>query len=201
MELDELKQQWKKADSLPTSHNRNIMEMIHHNSYGPVAALKQAYKRQGAVMLMLPVVLILTNFTNLESTLRSLLFWSYTAFCIIVAIYARYNYRIVQQLDETEDLVKPHLEKTITVLESRMRHNVTGAKLALIFFIVLTEVLPYIQHFRMLDYWIAVSPFIRFGAYALLVVLQYFSLKRMSYLKFGRHIERLKELVGEMRNT
>lgn len=198
MELDELKQQWKKADSLSTYHNQNIMEMIRHNSHGPVAALKQAYRRQGAMMLVLPIVLILTNLSNIESTLQSVLFWTYVAFCIIVAIYARHNYRIVQQLDETEGLVKPHLEKMIIVLETRMRHNVAGAKFALIFFIVLTEVLPYIQHFSMLDYWHGLSPFIRFGAYALLVLLQYFSLKRMSYLKFGRHIQRLKELVGQM---
>ncbi len=198
MELDELKQQWKKADSLPTNHNQNIMEMISHNSNGPVAALKQSYRRQAAVMAVLPIVLILTNLSVIEATLSSVLFWTYVAFCIAAAVFARYNYRIVATLDETEGMVKPHLEKTIHVLETSMRQNVTGVKIALLCFIVLTEVLPYIQHFRMLDAWHSLSPWIRFGAYALLVILQYFSVRRMSYFKFGRHIERLKELVRQM---
>jgi hypothetical protein len=198
MELDELKQQWKKTDSLPTSHNQNIMEMIRHNSNGPVAALKQSYRRQTVVMIVLPIVLILTNLSAIEATFSSALFWTYVAFCAAVAIFAGYNYRIVTTLEETEGMVKPHLERTINVLETGMRQNVTGVKIALLCFIVLTEVLPYIQHFRMLDAWHALSPLIRFGAYALLVILQYFSVRRMSYLKFGRHIERLKELVRQM---
>ncbi|MDB5210070.1 MAG: hypothetical protein JWQ30_897 [Sediminibacterium sp.] len=198
MELFELKQQWKKTGSLPTTHNHNIMEMIRHNSNGPVAVLKQSYRRQAAIMLVLPIAMTLINLSNIGSALSSVLFWTYVAFCVAVAIYAGYNYRVVATLDETDSMVKQHLEKTIAVLETRMRQNVTGVKIALLIFIVLTEVLPYIQHFPTLDYWHGLSPFIRFGAYALLILSQHFSLRRMSYLKFGQHIERLKELVRQM---
>jgi hypothetical protein len=197
MELDELKQQWQKADPIQI-HNENIMEMIRHNSNGPVAALKQSYRRQTAVMLVLPIVLILTNLTQIESTLSSTLFWSYTLFCAAVAIFARMNLRTVEKLESMDAMVKPYLQEMIHVLETRMRQNVTGVKIALLFFIVLTEILPYFQHFRMLDAWHSLSPVIRFGAYAALIVLQHFSVKRMSYLKFGRHLERLKQLAQQM---
>jgi hypothetical protein len=198
MELDEFKEQWKKKDSAPTIENKNIMEMIRQNSNGPVAALKQSYRRQIGVMLVLPIVLILTNIPQIESALTSVLFWVYTLFCVSVAIFARMNYRIVETLEERDGMVKSHLEKTIETLETRMRQNVKGVKITLLLFVVLTEVLPYFQHFRMLDAWHALSPFIRFGTYALLILLQHFSVRRMSYLKFGKHIERLKKLVGQM---
>jgi|GEM_PF-1308786 len=198
MELDELKQQWQKADSQQTTQNQNIMEMIHHNSNGPVARLKQSYGRQIAVMSLLPIVLILTNLPNIESTLSSVLFWTYVAFCFAVAIFARYNYNKVKKLEATEGMVKPHLEKTVEVLETSMRRSVTGVKIAMLVFIVLLEVLPYVQHFHMLEAWHGLSPLIRYGAYTILLVVQHFSVKRMSYIKFGQHIDRLRELVGQM---
>jgi hypothetical protein len=198
MELDELKQQWKHADANQTSQNKNIMEMIQHSSNGPVAALKTSYKRQIGLMALMPIVLILTNFANIETTLSSVLFWTYTAFCFAVVIFAGYNYKVVKQMEDSGVMVKPHLERMIRFLETSMQRNVTGVRIAMLFFIVLTEVLPYIQHFRMLDAWHGLSPLIRYGTYALLVLLQYFSVKRMSYIKFGQHIERLKGLVRQM---
>jgi hypothetical protein len=197
MELDELKQQWQKVNTTQT-HNENIMEMIRHNSNGPVAALKQSYRRQAGVMLVLPIVLILTNLSQIESAFSSALFWSYTLFCAAVAVFARMNLRTVEKLEHMDAMVKPYLLEMIRVLETRMQQNVTGVKIALLFFIILTEILPHLQHFRMLDAWHALSPVIRFGAYILLIVLQHFSVRRMSYLKFGRHIERLKELAQQM---
>jgi hypothetical protein len=43
MELDDLKNSWKKTE-LKTNKNVDIMELIQHKSYGPVAALKRDQK-------------------------------------------------------------------------------------------------------------------------------------------------------------
>jgi hypothetical protein len=84
------------------------------------------------------------------------------------------------------------------LLETRLRQNLIGIRVALLFFIVLTEVLPYFQHFRMLNTWHSLSPFIRFGAYAALFLFQYFVSRTVSQRKFGQHIAHLKELVKQM---
>ena len=94
--------------------------------------------------------------------------------------------------------VKSNLEQQISILETRLNQNLIGIRVALLFFIILTEVLPYFQNFRMLNTWHSLSPFIRFGAYAGLFLFQYFLSRRISDRKFGQPIARLKELVKQM---
>jgi hypothetical protein len=96
-------------------------------------------------------------------------------------------------------VVKSNLEQQIALLETRLRQNLIGIRIALLFFIVLVELLPYFQNFSMLNKWHSLSPFIRFGAYAALFLFQYFLSRRVSHRKFGQHIAYLKELVQQMK--
>ena len=41
MELDDLKQAWKQNKSIIKPKNTDIMNLIQHKTYGPVAALKK----------------------------------------------------------------------------------------------------------------------------------------------------------------
>jgi hypothetical protein len=101
-------------------------------------------------------------------------------------------------MEEIDGMVKTNLEQQILLLETRLRQNLIGIRVALLLFIVLLEVLPYIQNFRMLNTWHSLSPFMRLGSYAALFLFQYFVSRRVSRQKFGRHIDRLKELVQQM---
>jgi hypothetical protein len=197
MELEDLKQQWKATGSIHTPQNKNIMEMIQHKSYGPVAALKRSFRKQFIAMTVIPIAIIAVNMQNADTMLRSAMFWSYMFFCFGVLVFARMNYRIVQKMERMDGMVKPTLEQQVSLLETRVKQNLAGVRIALLFFITLTEVLPYLQHFRMLDKWHSLSPFIRFGAYAGLVLLQYFVSRNVSYRKFGQHIAYLKELLKQ----
>ncbi len=198
MELNELKHQWKQADKIQKPKNQNIMELIQHKSYGPVAALKRSFKKQMIAMTVVPIAIIATNLHHIDKTLTSALFWFYIVFCIGVIIFARLNYEVVKKMEGMDGMVKSNLEQQIFLLETRLRQNIIGIRVALLFFIVLTEVLPYFQNFRMLNTWHSLSPFIRFGAYAALFLFQYFVSRAVSYRKFGRHIAYLKELVSQM---
>ena len=93
MELDELKQSWKKQ-TIQTTKNTNIMEMIHHKSIGPVAALKKGFRKQMIIMLLMPGFIFITNSANAEGLLRSILFWSYVGFCILAVVFFYFDYRI-----------------------------------------------------------------------------------------------------------
>jgi hypothetical protein len=199
MELDDLKQAWKQQAPIDNNKNTDIMELIHHKTYGPLAALKKVYIRQIIAMSVLPFVLILTNLYNVSGVFTSILFWSYTAFCIAVISFASYNYSITKKMEVMDGMVKTNLEQHIELLEKRKRMELRGLRYVALFFVLLLETVPYIQHYRMLDKWHSLNPLIRFGTYATFLIIQYFMNKRISYQKSGRHLEYLKGLVGEMR--
>jgi len=197
MELDDLKQSWKeKTIQKPT--NKSIMELIQHKSYGPVAALKRSYRKQIVVMLLMPFILLFTNLQDISKPLSSVMYWSYVVFCLGMIAMAVNNYIIAGRMQRMDGLLKANIEQQITLLETRMKWTLIGLRLALIFFILLAEVLPYFQQFRMLDKWHSLSIYIRFGFYAMLIVLQYFISPMVLRYKFGRHLSSLKELAKEL---
>ncbi len=174
------------------------MEMIENKSYGPLASLKREFRKQMAVMAVLPILLISTNMRNIDGVLTSVLFWTYVAFCFGMILFSSYNYRLVERMQKMDGLVKTNLEEQVNLLETRIRWKVTGLRIVLLFFVFLLELLPYVQHYKMLNTWHSLSPFIRFGTYAAFFLFQYFVSKRLMQRKFGNHINYLKELVRDM---
>ena len=156
------------------------MELIHLKSYGPVAALKREFRKQMMVMLILPALLLLTSADDTSKALTSVLFWSYVAFCIGVVVFAYRNNQIVKKMEGMDGVVRAKLEQQVSILEARLRWKIIGLRVALLFFIVLTEAVPYFQHYRMLDKWHVLAPMVRFSA--LLLALRFFTL-----LKLYRH--------------
>jgi hypothetical protein len=97
MELDDLKKTWQE-NTIQKPQNKNIMEMIMHKSYGPLAALRRSYLKQILVMALMPFLLLLTNADNIQAPLTSILFWSYVALCI-----GRYFVFVLRLPDRGED--------------------------------------------------------------------------------------------------
>ena len=198
MELDDLKHAWQQADNKHPLKNKDIMEMIHQESHGPVATLKKSFRKQIIAMTIVPIFILATNLHQVDKTLSSALFWFYIFFCIGVIVFAKMNYSVVKKMETMDGKVKSNLEQHIVILETRLKQNLIGIRVALLFFVLLTEVLPYFQDFRMLNTWHSLSPFIRFGAYAILFLFQYYVSRKVSYRKFGKPIAHLKELVKQM---
>jgi hypothetical protein len=197
MELDDLKQTWKQTP-INKPVNTDIMELIQHKSYGPVTALKREFLKQIRLMIILPILIFATNLDDVQKVFTSVMFWSYIVFCIGIIIFSWYNYRIVQKMESMDGMVKSNLEQQVSILETRLRWHVSGVRIVFIFFMILTEVVPYFQHYRMLDKWHSLSPLIRFSTYAGFLLLQYFTIRPILYRKFGRHLSYLKSLVKDM---
>ncbi len=197
MELDDLKQIWNET---PVKNNQNIkiMELIQHKNYGPLAALKRAYLKQIRLMSVIPLVLLAANLQDVHKVFNSVLFWSYVAFCAGIIMFAYYNYRIVRNMQSMDGVVKTNLEQQITLLERRANLEIITLRCVLLYFVLLLEVVPYFQHYRMLDKWHSLPVLVRIGAYAGLGLLQYFLNKRIKERKVGRHLTYLKEVVGQM---
>lgn len=197
MELDELKKTWNNTQP-PKTYNQSIMEIIKHTSLGPTAALKKAFRKQILILSIMPALLILTNINQVETTLTSIFFISYVVFCIGVILFSLYNYRIVQNMENTDGPVRSNLEMQINLLETRLRMNNTGLRIILLYFIILCEVVPYFQHFGMLEVWHSIHPVIRILTYAIAIIGQYYMSRKVSYQKFGKHLAYLKQLVKDM---
>src|SRR5690349_20738415 len=148
-------------------------------------------------MLIVPFLFIAVNANDIMKPLTSVLYWSYVAFCIGMIVFSLSNYLIADKMQRMDGLLKENLQQQISLLETRMKRKIIGLRLMMLFFIVLVEVLPYFQHYRMLDKWHSLSPFVRFGAYAGLLLLQYFINPLVMNRKFGRHLDSLKQLVND----
>jgi hypothetical protein len=197
MELDDLKQTWKQAN-IQKDKNTDIMDLMKHKSYGPIAALKREFRKQIIVMALLPLFLLFTTIDDLSQIFSNVLFWSYVAFCLGMVVFASANYRIVDKMGRMDRMVRLNLEQQIDLLEKRLKWKIVALRITLLFFIALLEIVPLFQHYRMLDKWHSLSPLIRFGSYAALLVLQYFLSRIVSERKFGAHVKYLKALMNEM---
>ena len=197
MELDDLKQTWKQT-TIQTNKNTEIMDLIKHKSYGPIAALKREFRKQIAIMALFPLLLFTLIMKDAGNIFTNILFWSYVAFCLGMLLFASINYRIVNKMGAMDGVVRANLERQIELLETRLKWKLVALRIVLLFFIVLLEVVPFFQHYRMLDKWHSLSPLVRFGSYAAFLVLQYFLSRMVSERKFGAHITYLKSLIREM---
>lgn len=197
MELDELKQMWKETPA-QNKADTNVMELVQHKSYGPLAALKRTYRKQMVAMMVIPLMLLVVNQRDIHKMLSNVLFWCYIAFCAGVILFAYYNYRIVKDMQTMDVSVKANFEKQIAQLEKRASLELVGLRCVLLFFVLLVEVVPYFQHYRMLDKWHALSLWLRLSTYAGLFLLQYAINKGLKEKRVGRHIAYLKNVVSQM---
>lgn len=197
MELDELKQSWQETE-FKNKINIDIMQIIQSKTYGPVAEMKKTFRRQIIAMAILPFCLLLTNASDIYAPLTSVMFWSYVAFCICIIAFAYRNYQIAIEMSRMDKVVKANLEQQVDLLEKRSHWQMTILRCAMLFFIALTEILPYFQHYRMLQHWHELPVYIRVAAYVSLLTLQYFLVPRIRERKLGRHLTHLKSLVKDM---
>src|SRR6185369_1423187 len=112
MELDDLKQSWKETN-IKTYKNTDIMDLMKHKSYGPIAALKREFRKQIVVMALLPLFLLITTIDDISKIYTNVLFWSYVAFCLGMIIFASVNYRIVEKMGMMDAKVISNLEQQI----------------------------------------------------------------------------------------
>ena len=198
MELDDLKKAWKQ-DENENLQTQNIMELIHQKSRGPIASLKNSFKRQMLAISTLLVVVLATNSRYIETVPAYILLFTYVAFCLSVILALFLNYRLTGKLESMDGNVKTNLEAYVTMLDRRLKWQYIGSRLVVVVLIILVELLPLFYHARMLDKWHSVSPFIRFPAYAAYLLFVYFMSRKVKERKFGRHLTHLRELLKEMK--
>lgn len=198
MELDDLKNTWKQEEQKQTK-TPDIMELIHQKSRGPLASLKHAFRRQMIAIAVLMMAISVSNAGNIETIPGYVLYFTYIVFCLSIILVFYFHYRQTSKMERMDKAVKTNLEEYVVQLEQRLNWQYTGSRLVVLLFIVLVEVLPLFYHARMLDKWHSVPPFIRFSSYAVYFLIVYIVSRRVKQRKFGRHLDRLKELLTTMK--
>ena len=197
MELDDLKTTWNASQDASNS-NKNIMELIQHKKRGPVTALKTQFRNQILIMVVLPVTLLFVNINNIHNPASTIFYICYVVFCVMVILNSFLNYQAVRKMENMDGSVKNNLEQQITILEKRLQWNLVALPVVLLFFILLTEIMPFIGHNRIVDRWHTVHPLFRIGTYVILFTAQYFLSRKVTARKYGQHLLHLKELVKQM---
>lgn len=198
MELDDLKKTWKQENQKQTK-TPDIMELIHQKSRGPIASLKNSFRKQMIVVTALMSMVIATQAGNLDSTSSNLLFWTFIGFCLAMILTFYMNYRQTGKMEAMDEKVKNNLMKYVNMMEQRLRWQNIGARVVILFLILLLEIIPLYQHVRMLDTWNSLSPLIRFSSYAAYLVFQYYISRSVTRRKFGKHLDHLKYLLKEVK--
>ena len=198
MELDDLKKTWKQENQKQTK-TPDIMELIHQKSKGPIASLKNSFRKQMIVVTALMSMVIATQAGNLDSISSNLLFWTFIGFCLAMILTFYVNYRQTGKMEAMDEKVKNNLMNYVYMMEQRLRWQNIGARVVILFLILLLEVIPLYQHVRMLDTWNSLSPLIRFSSYAAYLVFQYYISRSVTRRKFGKHLDHLKYLLKEVK--
>ena len=197
MELDDLKQPWLESAKNIKPLNTNVMEIIQNKSYGPAAQLKRNFRK---MIIIIPIVvsMLIVNLSKKHDIFSDVLFWFYIVFISSMMLFFYYNYRLINNMQCMDCLVKSNLEKQVKTLENGFKWRMVIIRVAFIIFIVLLEVLMYYNQEPALAKWYAQPVTIRMCAYAILITAWYFITKLIFRTRYGKHIQNLKNLVQQM---
>lgn len=197
MELDDLKNSWKQSTSNIKNSNTNIMELIQNKSYGPIASLKNRFRKQ---LVIIPIVLsiLVINLSKHHNLFSDVLFWFYILFMMFVLFYFYFNYKMIRGMQNMDHPVKANLEKQIHILETGIKWRLIITRIMLVVFLVLLEILLFFNQEPSLVKWYAQPLYLRLLCYSAAVLLFFLFTKVVFKYKYSRHISYLKELVQQM---
>lgn len=195
MELEHLKETWdiESAGKLELVNN-NIMEIIQHKSYSPVATLKRKFRLQ---LLIFPVLfgIVFYKFIKNPVLLTDFTFWFFILFCFSFASFFWLNYSIVNRLQNSGVSVKAAIIKDITILEKGFKKYFIISRIVFVLFIIILEILMYNHKLPDFETWFSYSLPVRILGYILVLIIQYFLAKISFGKQFGQHISFLKGLL------
>jgi len=197
MELDDLKQNWKKADQQYKGEDYDLSKILTAKAGGPLDALRIAYKRQ---LIFLPATAAFLTFICLsdEALNYNAMIWS-AVLMLLFLTYGYYrNYKLIQVMQQpVENGIKQKLEKDLQVLHYNVKKELILYRLFMIVFIVALEITMYYELVPSYKGWHDIIIPIRLTVYALLFVVQPYVTKYFFKQNYGQYISKLQELVDQ----
>ena len=195
MELEQLKDQWSKMNPNDLSSGLSLRNIISNRNSNPFNELQRGF-RQRVILLVLVLVLLINQFSA-ESLFRNPFFWCYMVLWLSVVVFHLVNYRFVKSWENIDTNVREFLTAKVKVLRNRIAFIRGYTKIILVILFLLVEFLPYHGDGHMLEKWRALHPVGRLGIFAAVFVCQHFVSRWIAQRKFGRHLDRMEQLLSQ----
>jgi len=203
MELDELKDIWKKteADFQPKAE-AELAIMLKGNSKSIVAKLKRSVWFELIFTLIAEIILLIYALTLPSGALK----WTSVSILLVFVVYTFYYIKklmLLNRFSATEDNLKATLEKLIDNLTSYLRFY--KRSYSILYPVYFCVALVFVAIERGFDEFLNVMVKPKTIAYLLLIAGLFFFCSTWLvnwFLKklYGRHLEKLKNLLNELKS-
>ena len=206
MELDQWKEIWKEEGESPSNDLKKLQMLLEKKSKSPVAKMKRNLKIELWLIIISYGAMILFYFIAFKGQLSEVSWFMLFIGLLFVAYYQRKN-KLLSEMECLSCQVKSNLQKQTTTLEQYIRfYLIAGTALApvsLLFFAWLFNVKRRTNTNYNILYPSADNPVWKVAlAWVLLTViitiLFYFMNKWYVRKLYGKHVEKLKEVLSEM---
>ena len=206
MELDQWKEIWKEEGESPSNDARKLKLLLEKKSNSPVAKMKRNLKMELWLIIISYGAMILFYFIAFKGQLSEVSWFMLFIGLLFVAYYQRKN-KLLSEMECLSCQVKSNLQKQTTTLEKYIRfYLIAGTALApvsLLFFAWLFNVKRSTNTNYNILYPSPENPLWKVAlAWVLLTViitiLFYFMNKWYVRKLYGKHVEKLKEVLSEM---
>lgn len=198
MELEELKRAWTKSYDDATAGNRDIFDLIQNKSAGPAARLKRRFKK-GMILIPFITTIGIVELWKKVNFMPHVMAWFLLGFGVLMMIYFYLNYRFISRIQTLEGNVKHNLQRQVQLLKNGLRWRLLITRGIIISFIILTELLMYLNIAPELENWQHQQLIWRLTVYAGYIIFFYLVTKFATDLRYKKHILRLEELIEQMK--
>lgn len=194
MELDDLKESWKK-DKQGSNFNVNIMELIQRESDGPISVLKKTFKKKLKILAMVSCTLAIQNITLWNN---DMLMWLFIGYCGIIGGYYYSRYNLLDDIRTLDMTVSGNIKKQVKTLEKGVAFHLAIMQIMPVVFAVALEILMQNDEEPFFFDWHKQSFYLRLMCYIGFFVIFYFVKQYAIGRNFDRHVKYLKELSGQL---
>lgn len=199
MELDDLKDIWKDADksSLPINE-KSLQQMLNHRSKMPIAFMKRNLRLE-----VFFLILIYGYIIWLISTEGYTGFLYYDIALLVIAIlffvYARYKYKLLSNMECMACEVRANLNLQVRSLEKLIKLYFKIGNISVVFVYFIAGAISYMEtkgETVSIPKSVEILIFLAIGS--ILAVINYYFGRWYLYNLYGKHIQKLKNILYEM---
>jgi hypothetical protein len=197
MELDDFKQDWRKADEQSHAPNYNINKLLTAQSNSALNSLKAKYRKQ---IILLPLAAATLGFAMTQKPIlqNNAFIWLIMPLMLLLALMYYRDYRLVINMEQTtSERVKDSIQQNVVLLNRNAKQHLYFTRVLLLVFILILEVTIYYQVTTAFNFWVGTVWPIRLTIYALAVFIQPYITRFFFNKNFGQHINRLQQLLEQ----
>lgn len=196
MELDDLKQLWQQQPTEQPADTAALQQMLLQRSKGPIARIRRNLTRELWVVMVTYALGV--GFYVFVDRSR---YWNVALFLVVIAllfvIYYIKKRRLLREMENVSGQVKTTLERQVKVLGSYVRFyfvsGTIGTPLAFLFALLMVQSrmplgIP-VDLYTGWPFWVGML---------LLTVVSYFLNKWYVNKLYGKHVEKLKQLISQL---